>query len=821
MNISALFIKRPVMTTLVMAGILLFGFVSYRLLPVSDLPTVDYPTISVGASLPGASAETMASSVATPLEKQFSTIAGIDAMSSTSSQGLTSITLQFTLDRNIDAAAQDVQAAIAKTLGQLPQGMIPPSYGKVDPSASPILYLALQSPTLPLPRSMSTARPSSPSASPWSPASRRSRSTARRSTPSASSSTRRRWPSGRSASTRWSAPSRRTTSTCRPAFSGARTRRTPCRRTANSPARRPSARSSSRYRNGAPVRLQDIGQVMDGVQDSKVASWFNGDRAIVLAVQRQPGTNTVAVAQAVKKAMVSMESQFPASVKVETLFDRSLGIQASVSDVQSTLMLTLVLVVLVIFLFLRNIPATVIPSLALPMSLFGTFAVMYLLGYSLDNLSLMALTLSVGFVVDDAIVMLENIVRHIERGTPVREAALTGSREIGFTILSMTISLVAVFIPVLFLGGLIGRLFHEFAVTIGVAILVSGFVSLTLTPMLCSRFLKAKHEETPGRFFQAIERFYQRAVGAYERSLIWVMGHRPATMLFSLVILSAPSSSARWYPRGSSRPRTKGRSMHHHRCARRAPPSSPWCGTSRRWRRSCKADPYVEGFMSSLGAGGRSPTINQGRMFVHLKPRKDRPYSADQWIAQMAPKLNSITGIRAFLINPPHHPGRRSQHQEPVPVRAAERGHRVALQVRGRDARHDAEDPAASTDVTTDLQIRSPQVQVEIDRDRAASLGVNVSDIESALYNAYGARQVSTIYTPNNQYWVIMELLPQYQRDLSALSLLYIRSRAGELVPLASLAKVTPSMGPLTVDHSGQMPAVTLSFNLRAGSRAR
>jgi len=815
MNISALFIKRPVMTTLVMVGILLFGFVSYRLLPVSDLPTVDYPTISVGASLPGASAETMASSVATPLEKQFSTIAGIDAMSSTSSQGLTSITLQFTLDRNIDAAAQDVQAAIAKTLGQLPQGMIPPSYNKVDPSASPILYLALQSSTLPLAdldeygETVLAQRISMVAGVAQvqvygsqkyavriqlDPQAMAVRKIGIDEVVSAVASNNVNLPTG----VLWGTDKAYTVQ-ANGQLGSAR-------------AFRPLVVA---YRNGAPVRLQDIGQVVDGVQDSKVASWYNGERAIVLAVQRQPGTNTVAVARAVKQAMMDMRSQFPASVKLETLYDRSLGIEASVNDVQSTLMLTLVLVVLVIFLFLRNIPATIIPSLALPMSLFGTFAVMYLLGYSLDNLSLMALTLSVGFVVDDAIVMLENIVRHIERGTPVREAALTGAREIGFTILSMTISLVAVFIPVLFLGGLIGRLFHEFAVTIGVAILVSGFVSLTLTPMLCSRFLKATHEAPQGRFFQAVERFYQRAVGGYERSLIWVMGHRPATMVFSLVILLGTFVLGALVPKGFIPPEDQGQVM----ITTDAPEGTSFESMVRHQQEMAaivKADPYVDGFMSSLGAGGRSPTINQGRMFVHLKARKDRPFSADQWIAQMAPKLNSITGIRAFLINPPtiQVGGRNTKSQYQFVLQSAD----IASLYKFADVMLDTMQKLPGlTDVTTDLQIRSPQVQVQIDRDRAASLGVNVSDIEGALYNAYGARQVSTIYTPNNQYWVIMELLPQYQRDLSALSLLYIRSRAGELIPLASLAKVTPSMGPLTVGHSGQMPAVTLSFNLKPG----
>ncbi|HUO51459.1 MAG TPA: efflux RND transporter permease subunit [Gemmatimonadaceae bacterium] len=816
MNISALFIRRPVMTTLVMIGILLFGFVAYRQLPVSDLPTVDYPTISVGASLPGASAETMASSVATPLEKQFSTIAGIDQMSSVSSQGLSYITLQFTLDRNIDAAAQDVQAAIAQTLSQLPPGMIPPSYQKVDPSSAPILYYALTSSTLPLSQldeygeTFLAQRISMVSGVAQvqvygsqkfavriqlDPQALAVRKIGIDEVVSAVAANNVNLPTGilwgtDKAYTVQANGQLQTAQAFRPLIVA--------------------------YRDGAPVRLQDLGNVVDGVQDSKVASWFNGQRSIVLAIQRQPGTNTVAVANAVKKAMTTMQAQIPASVSIVKLFDRSVGIEASVADVQFTLLLTLCLVVMVIFLFLRNISATVIPSLALPMSLFGTFAVMYLLGYSLDNLSLMALTLSVGFVVDDAIVMLENIVRHLERGEPAMKSALDGSREIGFTILSMTLSLVAVFIPVLFLGGLIGRLFHEFAVTIGVSILVSGFVSLTLTPMLCSRFLKPEHHGRQNRFFEAVERFYQRWVGAYERSLHWVMAHRPATMLFSLGILLATFVLGAIVPKGFIPSEDQAQVS----ITTDAPQGTSFESMVRHQTQLMdivKADPDVEGFMSSIGAGGgRSPTINQARMFVHLKPRNERRLSADEWIAMMTPKLNSTPGMRAYLINPPviNIGGRSTKSQYQFVLQSADIG---ALYKYARAMFDTMQTIPGLADVATDLQIESPQVQVQIDRDRAASLNVDVSAIEGALYNAYGARQVSTIYTPNNQYWVIMELLPQYQKDLSALSLLYIRSRTGELVPLASLARLTPTLGPLTVGHAGQIPAVTLSFNLKPG----
>ena len=814
MSISGLFIRRPVMTTLVMAAILIFGIVAYRQLPVSDLPTVDYPTISVSASLPGASPETMASAVATPLEKQFSTIAGVDQMTSTSAQGSTSITLQFTLDRNIDAAAQDVQAAISKTLGQLPQGIIPPSYQKVDPSASPIIYLALSTETLPmsqldeyaetfLAQRISTvsgvAQVQVYGSTKYAvrirldPQAMAARKIGIDEVASAVSSGNVNLPTG----VLWGTDKAYTVEA-----NG---------QLEDATAFRPLVVA---YRNGAPVRLQDIGEVMDGVQDDKNASWYDGTRAIVLAVQRQPGTNTVAVAKAVRDALGQMEQQFPPSVKVSLLYDRSSSIQDSVRDVKVTLFITLCLVVMVIFLFLRNLSATVIPSLALPMSLIGTFAVMYLLGYSLDNMSLMALTLSVGFVVDDAIVMLENIVRHIEKGEPVMQAALRGSREIGFTILSMTLSLVAVFIPVLFLGGLIGRLFHEFAVTIGVSILVSGFVSLTLTPMLCSRFLRSHHGEQHGRVYQVTENAYQRMLGAYQRSLGRAMEHRRIVLGFSLLVLVATLGLAKIIPKGFLPSEDSGRV---------SGTTETLEGTSfdnmmrhqREVMAIVKADPNVEQFMSSVG-GGRNATMNQGHLFMHLKPRAERSLSADQVIQELGAKLNKVPGVRAFLVNPPPISigGHMSKSQYQFTLQSPDIGTLYASATR---LEQQVRSLPGLQDVTTDLLVKNPQVDVQIDRDRAASLGISASQIESALYDAYGARQVSTIYTQNNQYWVMMELEPQYQRDLSALNLLYIHSSTGDLVPLASLARVTSSLGPSTVNHSGQLPSVTISFNLAPG----
>ncbi len=810
MSISGLFIRRPVMTTLVMLGILMFGLMSYRLLAVSNLPNVDFPTIQVNASLPGASPETMASAVATPLEKQFSTIAGVDQMTSSSSLGSTNITLQFTLDRNIDAAAQDVQAAISKTLRQLPTGIVPPSYQKVNPADQPIIYYALSSGTLSLPEldeyaetfiaqrlSMvdGVAQVNVYGAAKYAvriqldPKAMATRAIGIDEVADGVAAGNVNLPTG----ILWG-PHRAYTVQ------------------ANG-----QLRSAAEfgplivtYRNGAPVRLQDLGRVLDDVQDNKSAAWYNGSRAIVLAIQRQPGANTVDVAGRVRTVMASLRQLLPASVDLQLRSDRSESIRASLADVQFTLFLTLGLVVLVIFLFLRNLSATIIPSLALPFSLVGTFAVMYALDYSLDNLSMMALTLSVGFVVDDAIVMLENIVRHMEKGTPPLEAAFTGAREVGFTILSMTLSLAAVFIPVLFMGGIIGRLFHEFAVTIGASILVSGVVSLTLTPMLCSRFLKPPSETQHGRFYEASERVYERVLGSYERSLDWVMQRRPAALAFSAAILVATVVLFMVVPKGflpsednsqifGTTETVQGTSfddlVHHQQQVMAV----------------LQRDPNVDAVMSFLGGG----QINQGRVFMQLKPRSQRDMSVDQLIRYFNRKLAGIPGIQVFLQNPPpiQIGGRRTKSLYQFTLQSPD----PALYDYSTRLLTALQKLPNLINVTSDLQISNPQATVSINRDRAAALGVTAQQIEEALYNAYGSRQVSTIYTSTNQYWVVMELLPEFQRDLSALSLLYIRSQSGPLVPLSSLATLSSTAGPLTVNHAGQLPAVTISFDLREG----
>ena len=804
------------MTTLVMAGILIFGVLGYRKLPVAQLPNVDYPTINVNASLPGASPETMASAVATPLEQQFSTVAGIDEMTSISSQGQTSITLQFDLDRNIDAAAQDVQAAIAQTLRSLPQDMLPPSYRKVNPADQPILYFALTSSTLPLQQvdeyaetflaqriSMveGVAQVQVYGSQKYAvriqvnPQALAARKIGLDEVAQAVTSGNTNQPTG----VLWGKDKAWTIET-----NG---------QLPDAAAFRPLIIAQ---RNGAPpVRLQDVGQVIDGVQDSRVAAWFNGSRGIVLAVQKQPGTNTVEVADGVRRLVDDLRAQLPASVNVDVLFDRSLFINESVTDVKFTLLLTICLVVMVIFLFLRNLTATVIPSLALPMSLVGTFAVMYLLGYSLDNLSLMALTLAVGFVVDDAIVMLENIVRHMEMGKTAWRAALEGAREIGFTILSMTISLVAVFIPILFLGGLVGRLFQEFAATIGIAILVSGFVSLTLTPMLCSRYLKPSAHAAHGRFYEATERAWQKLLGAYDRSLHFVMRHRFATLMFSFVLLAATVWLGVIVPKGFLPSEDQGQLIGTTEAIE---------GTSfdaivdlqRKAAAIVQQDPNVAGFMSSVGASGRTPTINQGRFFIRLKPQDERKLSADEVARELQPKVSQIPGLRVYLQNVPvisiGGVVSKSLYQFTLQSTDLE-----ALYSNAGVLQQKLQGIPLLTDVTSDLQIKNPQARVEIDRDRAAALGVTADQVESTLYDAYGSRQVSTIYTPTNQYWVILELLPEYQRDLPALDQLYIHSSNGSLVPLSAVSKVSTDVGPLSVSHSGQLPSVTLSFNVAPG----
>ena len=803
------------MTTLVMLSILFVGIAGYRLLPVSDLPNVDFPTILVSANVPGASPETMASAVATPLEKQFSTIAGIDSMTSSNGQGVTQITIQFNLSRSIDAAAQDVQAAIAAAQRQLPQDMpSPPSYRKVNPADQPILYLALSSPTLPLSQvddfaqtllaqriSMVTgvAQVQVYGSQKYAvrvqlnPRALATRGIGIDEVASAVQKANVNLPTG----TLYGASQAFTIQA-----SGQLT---------DAAAYRPLIVA---YRGGSPVRLQELGNVIDGVENDKIASWYKDRRAIVLAIQRQPGTNTVEVVNAIRKLLPTFRDQMPASVDLNVLFDRSESIRDSVHDVQFTLFLTVCLVVLVIFLFLRNLSATVIPSLALPMSIVGTFAVMYALDYSLDNMSLMALTLSVGFVVDDAIVMLENIIRHMEQGEGVMEAALKGSREIGFTILSMTVSLVAVFIPVFFMGGIMGRLLHEFAVTIGMAILISGVVALTLTPMLASRFIRPHGREQHGRFYQASERAFTGMLSFYEQTLTKALHHRVAVMLVSALMLAVTVVLFVTMPKGFLPSEDTGMIFSFTE-AQQGISFESMAEHQKAVADIVLKDPNVEAFMSAIGAGGPNSAGNTGRMFIRLKPRSERQH-VDKVIQSLRGKLSQVPGMRVFPQNlPPIRIGgqlTKSPYQLTLQSPDIDELYENAPRLEAR-----MRDLPLLQDVTSDLQIKNPQVNVEIDRDKASALGITATQVEGALQAAYSDLQVSTIYAPNNQYRVIMQLQPEFQRDPTSLSLLYIRSTSGQLAPLRSVSRLSQDLGPLSVNHLGQLPAVTLSFNTRPG----
>jgi HAE1 family hydrophobic/amphiphilic exporter-1 len=822
MNIAALFIKRPVTTALIMLGIIVFGTLSYRQLPVSDLPTVDFPTIQVGAGLPGASPETMASAVALPLEKQFATIAGLNSINSTSSQGSTNITLQFDLSRNIDAAAQDVNSMIAKTARQLPPGMpTPPSYQKVNPGDQPVLFLVLRSATLP----MSTVDEYAESTiaqriSMVSGVAQVNVFGAAKYAVRIDADPNKLAAHGVGLDELATAISNNNVNLPTGTIYGAD-------RTfvvqANGQLMRAAAYGPLivAYRNGNPVRLDEVAHVYDGIENDKSAAWYGGERTIYLAIQKQPGTNVVQVVDAVKQLLPTFREQLPAAVSLDVRTDRSIAIRESVSDVKSTLLLTIGLVIAVIFLFLRNVSATIIPSLALPASLVATFAVMYMLDYSLDNLSLMALTLCVGFVVDDAIVMLENIVRHMEMGKPPMRAAFDGSKEIAFTIVSMTVSLAAVFIPVLFMGGVVGRLLHEFAVTISAAILVSGFVSISLTPMLCSRFLKPPHTQKHGWFYNATERMFDLWLKLYDVTLQACLRFHVLTMGVSIVLIFGTVYLFGLVPKGFLPTEDQGR-FNISIEAIQGISFDEMVRHQREVSDLVAKDPDIAGMSSNIGGGPGGGGLNQGRISIDLKPRAERKRSVDQIMAQLRPKLAQVPGVRVYMVNQPPinlggQQGARSLYQFTLQDTDTAELYRWApiLEAKVRDL-------TGIEDVSSDLQIKNPQIQVDLDRDKISSLGLNINQVETALYNAYGTRQVSQIYAPNNQYQVILQVAPEYQQDPSALSKLYVRSSVvqpgasqGALIPISTVVKVRTEAGPLTVSHTGQLPSVTISFNLK------
>ena len=798
------------MTALLCFAILLFGTVAFRALPVAALPSVDYPTIQVNAALPGASPETMASSVATPLEREFSTIAGIQSMNSVNSQGTTQITVQFTLERSIDAAAQDIQSSIAGAGGRLPATMPrPPSYQKVNPAEQPVLYLSLVSDTLPLytvadyADTLLAQRISMVSGVARVQAFGDQKYAVRVQvdpnqlaahnigidevqTAIASSNTN--LPTGR--------------------LDGAKQAFTieSSGGLLNAAAYRPIIVS---WRNGAPVRLDQIANIVDGVEDDKLIAWYNNRRGVILAVNRQPGTNTVEVVENIKRLLPEFRKEIPPSLELSVAFDASESVRQSIHDVEFTLTLVVCVVVLVIFLFLRNISATLIPGAAVPFSIIGTFAAMYLLGYSLNNLSLMALTLSVGFVVDDAIVMLENIVRHMEMGKSRMEAAIAASREIGFTILSMTFSLVAVFIPVLFMAGIVGRLLHEFAVTIVVAILISGFVSLSLTPMLGSRFLRSERAVRHGAFYRALEDGFNALARWYEKTLAVAMRWRLTTLAVAVLMLVGTVYLFKTMPTGF----IPSQDSDFFFGVTLGPQDISFDNMARHHRaisEIVRAYPGIRD-VGSFVIGG-----NQAFFFAQMQPRAQRALSVDQTIEALRPRVMAVPALFTFIQNPPpitvSGQFGASAYQLTMQSPSLKDLYQWAPQLTARMGQI-----PGFVDVTNDLQIASPQLMVDIDRDRALALGVTAQQVQDALYSAFGQRQASVIYAPADQYEVILEVEKQYQRSPDALSKLYIRSSQGSLVPLDAVTRTHRQTGPLNINHFGQLPAVTASFNLRPG----
>jgi hydrophobic/amphiphilic exporter-1 (mainly G- bacteria), HAE1 family len=814
MNISRLFIERPIMTVLLCFAIVLFGSVAFRDLPVAALPSVDYPTIQVNASLPGASPETMASTVATPLEGQFSTIAGIQSMNSVNSEGNSQITVQFNLSRNIDAAAQDVQAAISAAGGLLPTSMPrPPTYQKVNPAEQAIYYMALTSDTMPLEKITEYAdiqlRKRISMVSGVSnvqvfgeqkyavrvdvdPDELAAYNVGIDEVQKAVASSNTNLPTGRidgakQAFTIESTGSLDQASAYRPIIVA--------------------------YRNGTPIRLEQLGSVVDSVENDKLIAWLNNKRGVILAISRQPGTNTVDVVDNIKQLIPEFRHELPPAISLETAADTSDSIRNSIHDVEFTLLLTICVVVMVIFLFLRNVSATLIPGAAVPFSIVGTFAVMYLLGYSLNNLSLMALTLSVGFVVDDAIVMLENIVRHMEMGKTRMEAALAASREIGFTIISMTLSLVAVFIPVLFMAGIVGRLLHEFSVTIVVAILISGFVSLTLTPMLGSRFLKSEHEVRHGRGYHLLEGGFNKLAHWYESTLHIAMRFRLVTLAVAVLMLVGTVYLFKTMPTGFIPSQDSGFMFG----VIMGPQDISFESMARHVHaveEVARANPDVSNTGAMAGAfGGQS---NQAFFFCVMKPRNQRRHSVDEIIDELRPQMAAIPGIFVFMQNPPPITvsGQFGTSIYQMTLRSPNLEDIYAWAPRLTDKMRQL---PGFVDVNSDLQIASPQILVDIDRDRTLALGVTPQQVQDALYSAFGTRQVSVIYAPADQYSVILEVLPKYQRSPDALSKLYVRSSSGSLVPLDAMVHTRRQVGPLSINHFGQLPAVTINFNLKPG----
>ena len=821
MNLSEFFIRRPIATSLLMLGIAMFGIIAYRALPVSDLPTVDYPTLSVSASLPGADPATMASAVATPLERQFSGIAGLDSMVSSNSLGSTSITLQFDLSRKMDGATVDVQTAISAAMPLLPPGMpSPPSFRKSNPNDSPIIFMGISSETLPLYKVYEYAETlvaqrismvngvaqvqvmGSQKFSVHIQADP-DKMNAHQIGINEVASAIRNWNVNLPTGTLYG-----NHTSYNVVADG---------QLMNAEGYKPMVVA---WRKGVPVRLEQVANVFNSIEDDRTSSWFvNKDgaiKAINFMVMRQPGSNVIEVTDNIKKLLPTIQSQLPPSVTMSIRGDRAGPIRAAFKDMQVTMLITLTLVIIVIFLFLRNLSATMIPAMALPFSIVGTFTVMYLCDYSLDNISMMALILSIGFVVDDAIVMLENIVRHMERGETPMQAALNGSREIGFTILSMTISLAAVFIPILFMSGLLGRLFREFAVTICTAILISGIVSISLTPMLCSRFLKPVHLESRGIFYRTTEKFFDWMRASYGWSLRKVLAH-PMIMGFTFVgVLGATAYLYVIVPKGFI-PDTDNDNIYVNTEMAQGTSFYRMGELQDRVNRVLRADDNIESFMSMAGGSMFGGSSNTGRAFVTLRPRKMRKLSSQQLIEKLRPQLSGFPGVRVFM-------------NLPAAIRVGGRSSKSQYEftIQGTDIdqmyRESAKFEKLVTklpivqDVTSDLQMKSPRVNLEIDRDKAATMQLSADQIENALYMAYGPSWVSTIYGTKAQFKVLLEVLPAYQQYADMLSKIYLKPNSGgEMVPLSAVTKMVEGVGPQTINHSGQLPSVTVAFNLKPG----
>jgi HAE1 family hydrophobic/amphiphilic exporter-1 len=819
MNISETCIRRPVLTTLLTASLIAFGVFAYRLLPVAALPSVDFPTIQITASLPGASPETMAASVASPIERQLSTIAGISSMSSSSSLGSTQITVQFDLNRNIDGAALDVQTALSVAQKRLPVEMTtPPSFRKVNPGDFAVLYLSLRSSSMPLSKVDDFAETVlAPTISQMTgvsqvlvygsqkfairvevdPAAAAARNvsldTIRDVVAKANSSTPVGVLEGKERSVSLLA-------------TGAMNRASDYRNVVVA------------YRNGAPIKLDQVANVIDSVEDEDQASWFNDSRAIVLGIYRQPDANTVDVVDQVRSRLPALRAQVPPAIEMAPLFDRSISIRDSVANVQETLAIAICLVIMVIFLFLRKVSATIIPALAVPVSLVGTCAAMYAFGFSINNMTLLALTLSVGFVVDDAIVMLENIVRHIEGGMRPFEAALKGSREIGFTIISITFSLIAVFIPVLLMGGMVGRIFREFAVTVSIAIIVSGFVSLTLTPMLCARVLKSHHdgeEEKQNFVLRGFEAMFNVALRGYSGSLDWVLRHKPIMLVITLATIAGTAWLYIAVPKGFFPTEDTG-FVFGSTEAKTDIAFDAMTEHQRKVADIVRADPAVDYVNSTVGGGGTHSLGNTGRMLVALKPRDQRE-KLPVVLARLRREANSVPGIQIFFqpIQNIRLGGRlsKSQYEYTLQSNDTKALYSTAMLMRDKIAQL-----PGLQDVTTDLYIKNPQITVEVDREKAAVYGVSVDQVRQELYNAFGTRQVATIYTPANDYEVILESRPQDRSGPEDLNKLYLKSSTGAVIPLSAVTHFVHSVGPLQINHQGQQPAVTISFNLSPGT---